>query len=127
MSDIGLLETAADAEALLKSLKATRRGKLGSCTRKMNEIKALLIDDGNVDIVEEGVETFIQAVNDFKNVHHSVQKLLSKEERGEDHVDWYEPRITNFKYFEKEVKVWKSEQMAQSRINPLDSISNLSR
>ena len=51
----------------------------------MNEIRALLIDDGNV---EEGVETFIQAVNDFKNVHHSVQKLLSKEERGEDHVDW---------------------------------------
>ena len=84
MSDIGLLETAADAEALLKSLKATRRGKLGSCTRKMNEIKALIIDDGNVDIVEEGVETFIQAVNDLKNVHHSVQKLLSKEDREED-------------------------------------------
>ena len=73
------------------------------------------------------METFIQAVDDFKNVHHSVQKLLSKEERGEDHVDWYEPRITNFKYFEKEVKVWKGEQMAQSRINPLDSISNVSR
>jgi hypothetical protein len=37
-----------------------------------------------VDIVEEGVETFIQAVDDFKNVHHSVQKLLSKEDREED-------------------------------------------
>ena len=72
------------------------------------------------------METFIQAVIDFKNVHHSVQKLLSMEEREEDHVDWYEPRITNFKYFEKEVKVWKGEQMAQSRINPLDSISNVS-
>ena len=35
MSDIGLLETAADSEALLKSLKATCRGKLGSCKRKM--------------------------------------------------------------------------------------------
>ena len=32
MSDI---QTAADAEALLKSHKATCRGKLGSCKRKM--------------------------------------------------------------------------------------------
>ena len=47
----------------------------------MNEIKALIIDDGNVDIVEEGLETFIQAVNDFKNVHHSVQKLQRRREK----------------------------------------------
>ena len=128
MSDIPeRTETAADAEAMLKSLKASRRGKLGSCTRKMNEIKTLLVEGGNVDIVVEGVETFNQAVNQFKTVNHSVQKLLSKEEREEDHVDWYEPRITNFQYFEKEGEVWKSEQMAQSKINPLDSISNVSK
>ena len=52
--------------------------------KKMNEIKTLLVYGWNVDIVEEGVETFIQAVDDFKNVHHSVQKLLSKEDREED-------------------------------------------
>ena len=132
MSDIPEgAETAADAEALLKSLKGSRRGKLGSCTRKMNEIKALLVEGGNVDIVEESVETFNQAVNDFKTVHRSVQRLLSEEEGEEDHVDWYEPRITNLqilsKYLEKEVELWKSEQMAQSIINPLDSISNVSQ
>ena len=53
-------------ETLLKTLKATRRGKLGSCTRKIYEIKTLLFDGGNVDIAEEGVETFIQAVDDLK-------------------------------------------------------------
>lgn len=68
----------------------------------MNEIKALLVDGGNVDHVSEGLETFDQAINDFNNVHQSVQMLLSEEEREEDHVDWYR-RIINFKYFVKEV------------------------
>ena len=38
---------AAAAEDRLKSLCATRRGKLGVCTRKQNEIKTLLVPGGN--------------------------------------------------------------------------------
>lgn len=57
----------------------------------------------------------------------NLQMLLSEKEREEDHVDWYEPRIINFKYFVKEVEVWKREQIAQSWIDPKDSISNVSR
>ena len=50
MSDIGLLETAADADSSLKSLKATLGGKLGSCTRKMNEIKAFVVPEEKEDV-----------------------------------------------------------------------------
>lgn len=53
--------------------------------------------------------------------------LLSEEEKEEDHVDWYEPRITNFRYSLKEIELWKKEQIAQQRMEPQDSISNVSR
>lgn len=36
-----------------KSLSASRRGQLGACTRKMNELKALMVDGSNVDKVDE--------------------------------------------------------------------------
>lgn len=87
----------------------------------MNEIK--LVDGRNVHHVTENWEAFNQAVNDFNNGHQSVQMLLSEE----DHVDWCEPRILNFKCFVKEVEVWKREQIAhQGLILPQDSISNMS-
>uniref|UniRef100_A0A3Q3LI23 PiggyBac transposable element-derived protein domain-containing protein n=1 Tax=Labrus bergylta TaxID=56723 RepID=A0A3Q3LI23_9LABR len=48
-------------------------------------------------------------------------------EKEEDHEDWFEPRMINFKYCVKEVEIWKKEQIAQLRIEPQDSISNVSR
>ena len=50
--------TATMAEDILKSLCASRRGKLGVCTRKMNEIKALLEHGGIAESVTEGVAGF---------------------------------------------------------------------
>lgn len=54
MSDMEMpvISSAAEAGKLLKSLLATRRGKLGACTRKMNDIKALLIENGAVNKIE---------------------------------------------------------------------------
>ena len=49
---------AAAAEDRLKSLCATRRGKLGVCTRKQNEIKALLVPGGNIENVNDDVVVF---------------------------------------------------------------------
>ena len=74
-------ETAAQAEDALKSRIASRRGRLGACTRKTNEIKALLTDAGNVDKVNDALEVFKCAVGEFKHAHESVQELLSKEEK----------------------------------------------
>ena len=51
-------EAAAAEEDRLKSLCATRRGKLGVCTRKQNEIKALLVPGGNIENVNGDVIVF---------------------------------------------------------------------
>lgn len=120
-------ETAAEAEDLLKTLLASRRGKLGACTRRLNEIKILLVEGGNVDHVNQCVGIFKQAVDEFIRLHQSVQNLLSEDEKLDDHVDWYEPRMMNFNYFLKEVETWKKEQCIQLRVEPLDSISNVSK
>lgn len=87
---------------------------------------ALLVNDGNVEHVNEALEMFKQNINDLCSVHESVQQLLSQEEREEDHVDWFEPKMTHFEYCMKDVDVWKRENFAQSKIHPHDSISNVS-
>ena len=93
------LKTAAEAEDRLGSLIATRRGKLGVCTRRMHETKALLIEGENIDDVDKSMYMFKQAVDEFNKVHIAVQELLSEEEKETDTVDWYEPRVMNFNYF----------------------------
>ncbi|XP_013856443.1 uncharacterized protein LOC106512353 [Austrofundulus limnaeus] len=123
MSDTS--ETAAVTE-LLKERIASRRGRLGACTRKINEIKALMTDVRNIDEVNGMFEVFKEAVEEFGKAHLLVQEFLSKEEKENDFSDWYEPRITNLSYFIKDVEAWKRE-IAQSKIGPLDSISNVSR
>lgn len=70
-----------------------------------NLMIALLVEGGNAEHVK-----------DYTDVY------LSEDEKN-DHVNWHEPRITNFNYFLKEVETWKKEQSTQC---PLDSISNVS-
>ena len=120
-------KTAAEAGDHLKSLIATRRGKLGVCTRRIKETKALMAEGGTIDDVDKCMHMFKQAVDEFNNVHDSVQELLSQEEKDIDSMDCYEPRVMNFNYFSKEVKTWKRQQSAQFTVDPLDSISNVSR
>lgn len=121
------IQTAAAAEKLLNSRIATRRGKLGVCTRKMNEIKALLTEGGIVEEVDDCMSSLLFYIHDFKSVHKAVQELLSEEEKENDHVDWFEVRMMNFDYFIKEVEIWKKEQQSQlTAVEPKDSISNIS-
>ena len=109
-----------------RSRFASRRGRLGACTRKINEIKALMTDVGNVDKVNDTFEAFKGAVYEFISAHESVQELLSADKRETDYDDWYEPRRMNLDYFAREVDIWKRE-IAQSKVGPLDSVSNVSR
>ena len=99
--DMTELKTAAKAEDRLKSLTATRRGKLGVCTRRIHETQALLTEGGNTDDVDKSMHMFKQAVDEFNKVHNSVQELLSQEEKETDTLDWYEPRVMNFNYLTK--------------------------
>ncbi len=50
MTDTDGTETAMES---FKSLSALRRGKLRVCTRKMNELKTLMVVGSNVDKVDE--------------------------------------------------------------------------
>lgn len=121
------IQTAAEAEKLLNSRIATRRGKLGVCTRKMNEIKALLVGGGSIEQVDDCMASLLFFIHDFESLHKAVQELLAEEEKENDHVDWYEPRMMNFDYFIKEVEMWKKEQQSlQTIVKPKDSISNIS-
>ena len=66
-----------------KVLSATRKGKLGHCTRKMNEIKAMC-DAGFVAIdVRQSISDFLKMLDEFKVYHETVQLLLTVEEKEE--------------------------------------------
>ncbi|XP_043965633.1 uncharacterized protein LOC122827096 [Gambusia affinis] len=119
-------ETAPTYEDRLKVRVLSRRGRLGACTRKINEIKALMTDAGNVDAVNDSVQVFKEAVDEFNNAHKLVEELLSEEEKDNDYNDWFDPRISNLNYFLKDVEIWKKD-IVQSTIRPFDSISNVSQ
>ncbi len=110
-------------EEKFNQLCATCRGNLGVCSRKMNEIREAM-NSGNVEAVSTGLEEVNVELNDFRNVHQSVQVLLDEEERKSDNDDWYLPKIQTFL---KEVATWKVVQKdLQAVISPSDSISNVS-
>lgn len=112
----------------LKSLSASRRGKLGSCTRKMNEIRALVDANEHVETVKEGLDEFKRALNDFKKAHEYVQNLLQEDVKEMERVDWYEPKMVTFNDFLHEVDVWANAHYdPQTSVQPNDSISNVSR
>ncbi len=92
----------------------------------MNEIREAM-NSGNVEAVSTVPEELNAALNEFKNVHQSVQVLLDEEERKSDNDDWYLPKMQNFETFLKEVATWKIVQKdLQAVISPSDSISNVS-
>lgn len=80
------------------SLSASHRDKLWACTRKMNKLKALMVDGSNVDKVDK-LDTFYQ-------VDESVQLLLSDVKENE-RIDWFEPKRVTFTEFWNELELWK--------------------
>jgi len=112
------------ADGKIKELCATRTGKLGVCTCKMNELKELL-KGGDIEAVDTGIEQLHVALDEFKDVHQSVQVLHEEEEKKSDNDDWYQPKMQTFETFLNEVEMWKSAQShePQTVVSPLDSIS----
>ena len=89
-------------------------------------MKALMETEGNVEKVNESVALFQRSLEDFNGIHESVQTCLSEEEKEKERIDWYEPKMSTFADFLKDVEKWKTSQTdPQSLIGPQDSISNL--
>lgn len=103
-------------------------GRLGACTREMNEIMALMETRGNAEKVDESVALFQKSLDEFKETHVSVQTFLSEEIKENGRINWYEPKMSTFENFLQDVEKWKISQMdPQSLIEPKDSISNVSK
>ena len=62
------------AERQLNQLISTRKGKLGYCTRKQNELKTFM-DSGNVTDIEKGIQDLNDAMNEFDKAHLLVQDV----------------------------------------------------
>ena len=108
----------------LKTLCSSRRAKLGVCTRKMNDLQEIM-ESGNVENVNTGLEKLHAALDEFERSHESVQELLAEEEKGTDD-DWYKPKRHGFENFLKDVDVWKNTQGDPLPvITPMDSASNV--
>lgn len=76
----------------------------------------------------ESIALFQRSPEDLKDIHESVQMFLSEEEKEKERIDWYEPKMSTFADFLKNVEKWKTSQTdPQSLIVPQDSISNISK
>lgn len=100
-----------DAETMieqsLKTLTATCGGKLGLCTRKMNETRTLFDAQARIEMIDESVAALRTAMNELSEAHLSVQALLSDEDKEKDRTDWYAPKVAVFESFLHEVNIWK--------------------
>ena len=95
----------------IKELSATRRGKLGHCTRKMNEINnEKRFGRGDSVAVKAQLEEFHKILKTFKTSHESVQMLLSDDVKENENVDWYEPKIAKFNDFICQTEIWLRRQ-----------------
>ncbi|XP_035988164.1 uncharacterized protein LOC118560795 [Fundulus heteroclitus] len=125
----GLEEQDYKSELSFKALSATRRGKLGQCTRKMNEIKAIMCENVDVEDVKKEVAAFHTILNDFKFCHESTQALLSDDVKESENLDWYEPRMARYNEFLANVDEWLKQHNIdpQTLVDVTDSVSRVSK
>ena len=119
--------SAKERKAAFKVLSATRSGKLGHCTRKMNEIKAMMDAGDCAENVRQSVAEFITMLGEFNMYHTNVQTLLTEEMKEEENLRWYEPKMADYNAFMGEAEKWliggQPELDPQTFVGPNDSVS----
>ena len=112
------------ADQSLQALIKSRGGKLGVCTRKMNEIKILMDAHADDETINERFDELRRAMNEFYDAHVSAQACMTEEEKEKDKTEWYEPKMAVFDTFCTEIDEWKKGKSdTQPEINPEDSVS----
>ncbi|KAL2102335.1 hypothetical protein ACEWY4_001503 [Coilia grayii] len=108
-----------------KALIATRSGKLGVCTRKLNETKALLESKFvNVLMVKDSIDALKTAMSEFGHAHAFVSAVLSEEEKEKDRIEWFEPKMSVFDNYVHDVEKWLHLKLdPQINVAPEDSVS----
>lgn len=107
-------ETAALTEKdSLTKLIGARKGKLGACTCKMNEIKLRQSETGDVNEVKRLLTKFLNTLEEFEQANDSVQLLQPVEERKVEQEYWFKPKIDCFKRFIDEIIVWIAQTLKE--------------
>lgn len=122
----------------LRRLKASKSAKLGAITRKGNEIKELMENVCNVEVVKSKMENeFLKLCKEMEELNDFVHDLMSTQDAKEgekDQVEWYKPKAAALKEFADEVTKWTAaapvyvyeEKDVKSKIiTPQDSASNV--
>ncbi|KAL6491348.1 hypothetical protein MHYP_G00016930 [Metynnis hypsauchen] len=95
----------------LQRLIALRRRTLGTITRQMKEIEAMMSEAQNVKNVKDMMESdFARSLNEFKGLNNEVGNLLSEDEKMLDYDNWFEPKMALIKDFMKTTKRWVADE-----------------
>jgi len=80
------------SENLLR-LKKRRSSKKGILTRVQNEIKGLMLNSDNYDLVKDRIEEFKQLLQEFKEAHAAYHSQLSDENEIKESDEYYDTAV----------------------------------
>ena len=118
------------SEKLLR-LKRRRSSKKGVLTRVKNEIKGLMLNSGNYELVKYRIEEFKQFLQEFKEAHAAYHSQLSDENEIKESNEYYDTAVLLGTDLAHKVGNWISSTTVETRLlrsqedlHPEDSISN---
>ena len=122
------------SEKLLQ-LKRSRSSKKGILTRVQNEIKELMLNSSNYDLVKDRIEEFKQFLQEFKEAHAAYHSERRKENEIKKSNEYYNAAVLLGTDLARDVGNWISSTAvivetrlprSQEDLRPEDSISNTS-
>ena len=117
----------------LLQLKRSRSAKKGIHTRVQNEIRELMLNSSNYDLVNERIEEFKQFLQEFKEAHAAYHLQLHEEPKVNESNKYYDAAILLGTDLARDVGNWISSTAvnvetrlprSQEDLHPEDSISN---
>ena len=120
------------SEKLLK-LKKSRSSKKGVITKTQNEIKEMMTDSNNTELVKDRIEEFKLLVQDFKDAHAAYHSQLCDEHEIEESNEYYDAALLSASDLARDVGNWITSMAIEGtkllenpvEIHPEDSVSNV--
>ena len=116
------------SEKLLQ-LKRSRSSKKGKLTKAQNEIKGLMLNSDNYNLVKDRIEEFKQLLQDFKEAHTAYHSQLRDENEIQESNDYYDAAVLLGTDLARDIGNWISstaiEVESREEVHPEDSISTV--
>jgi len=112
----------------LRQLKRSRSSK-GILTKAQNEIKGLMLNSNNYNLVKDRIEEFKHLLQEFKEAHAAYHSQLRDENEIKVSNDYYDAAVLLGTDLARDVSNWISStatetRLLQEELRPEDSISN---